>query len=180
VVLIEYMRPYQLDFYATLGLAISQWAHVEDNLLGLYWVAMGEPDDPAPVAATFYSAVAFAAKLSMTDAAMQVRYHGKDEVLSNWKRFRKRLSERSTLRNQLAHFMARWDQVPGEDQNFIGRLVPHLYNPNQSKTYKGDKAPPARTAEDIEAVRLQISKSFSVFRDFRALLDRAAASGDSS
>lgn len=143
----EIMRynPHQLEFYATLGLAITSWAHVERALFFVYFRAVGSPASQVPSAA-FFSIINFNAKLSMVDSVMTWRYDSYPEVLERWVNISNKLRKRARRRNELAHWQLLIDSTEG---NHAHRLTPQLFDPNP---FKGGKERQFHTVTDIEAM----------------------------
>lgn len=158
------MRPEQLDFYATLGFTLSQWAHVEEGMLGLFWRAMGPKADIRKLAAVYYSAATFKGKLDMVDSAFALIDAG-PKIAADWKKLKERLRDRADLRNQLAHHMAIGYLGP---ESLTYKLQPHRFNVR--KNAQG-KPLIERTAKDIEAVRRKISELFEGLRSLSEKLD---------
>lgn len=139
------MNPTHLEFYATLGYAITQWAHVEEALYQVYWVGMGQPDN-LTANASFYSIINFNAKASMVDSVMTVRYAHMPEILARWRNVYNRLIKRAKDRNDLAHF-----QVVGalDKGKMALSLVPHLFNPKRDPAFSGKQEVPSYRVADI-------------------------------
>ena len=98
---IEDFHSDQVEFYATLGHAITQWASVERALFLLYCHTIGEPESAAPIAA-YYSIISFNAKLTMVDNALIARYRSYPDVLKLWSPIKNYAGKRAKDRNELA------------------------------------------------------------------------------
>ena len=144
--------PKQIEFYATLGHAITTWAHVEQSLFMVYFRAIGSPYSHSPSAA-FFSIINFNAKLTMVDSVMTFRYQSYPDVLERWANIRNKLGKRAKRRNELAHWQLLIDATDG---SYTHRLTPHLFDPNP---FKGGKERPFHTVSDIYEVDLKFRQS---------------------
>lgn len=124
---IEDFHSDQVEFYATLGHAITQWASVERALFLLYCHTIGEPESAAPIAA-YYSIISFNAKLTMVDNALIARYRSYPDVLKLWSPIKNYAGKRAKDRNELAHNQLMIDpRIEGVASH---RLVSLIFNPN--------------------------------------------------
>jgi hypothetical protein len=68
------------EFYASIGMAIGQWTHVEDALCAVYLIAIGLYDrnaprhHTAPASAAFHAVVSSDAKAQMANAAISLHF----------------------------------------------------------------------------------------------------------
>lgn len=153
-------NPVQIEFYATLGHAITTWAHVEQALYTVYFNAVGSPDSLAPSAA-FFSIINFTAKLKMVDSVMIFRYQSYPDVLERWRDVRNKLERRANRRNILAHWQL---IINAADGSMSHRLTPHLFDPNP---FKRGKDRPYLSVQDIHEIDLK-------FRECRRELSELA------
>lgn len=149
----------QVEFYATLGHAITQWASVERALFLLYWHTMGEPTSAAPVAA-YFSVINFSAKLSMVDNAMIARYRNHPDILKTWAPIKNWVGKRAKDRNELAHNQLVIDaRVEGAMSHC---LVPLMFNPNPALRGKNPKL----TTEQIADLAIKFNQAARRLDDF--------------
>ena len=75
------------ELQATLGLAISNWAGVEDGLSSIFVTAISAKSSASAIAA-FTAIASFDAQLDMVDAAMRITFKAKttenDEIRNAW------------------------------------------------------------------------------------------------
>lgn len=160
------MNQEQVELYATLGLAITQWAHVEQSLLKVYWHAMGEPDNDS-AAACFYTIMNFNSKVAITDAALQVKHGGNEATISRWKNIQNKLLKRAKRRNELAHFQTFWDMADGK---LTGAIIPHMANPLVWAGNQPISIQNGHKVRDIEAFRLKFAECFVDLENFFCFL----------
>lgn len=128
----------EIEFYALIGRAISQWNNVEDALLRVFHASLiGAHFGPASSA--FYAATAFSTKLDLTDAAIGFRLAGLS-LHSEWSAektgLKRKLGRMSGQRNRLAHF-----HVYGAPQAKPGKrfhLEPSIHNARTWAAVKDD------------------------------------------
>lgn len=93
------------EFYAALGRAISQWAHVEYGLKEVYHACLGGVSFWM-CSAVFYAVENFRSKLRMVDTAVRMATPG-TKLLEDWQKkggLYARLNAKNAIRNNLAHF----------------------------------------------------------------------------
>jgi len=90
-----------LSFYAAIGLATTQWSHVENGLFLVSLRAFGKNKVNA-LASSFFSIENFRSKAKFTDKAIQTvqRY---TEFAQEWETLQKHVLQLSTKRNTIAH-----------------------------------------------------------------------------
>ncbi|MCW5733493.1 MAG: hypothetical protein KIS73_05180 [Enhydrobacter sp.] len=98
----------QVAFYFELGIAISQWAHLERSLCEVATFCFAR----APATFTlesyadhydaFFSIENFRSKISYTDSVFQRRF-GESVHAADWKQIKTSLGKRAAIRNRLAH-----------------------------------------------------------------------------
>jgi len=88
-------------FHEALGKAIGRWASVEWALSRIFWHALGLPDESTSTSA-FFSNPTFHGKLQMVHEPFTLRYRNL-AFEAKWKTLYNRLSEKSKIRNNLAH-----------------------------------------------------------------------------
>jgi hypothetical protein len=91
-------------FYYELGMAISQWAHVEIALGQLVTVCCKDPSERMALYVGLFSLDNFRAKLQFVDSMLRERFKG-HSLLEEWPRLHSRLDANSKKRNKLAHRM---------------------------------------------------------------------------
>lgn len=123
---IENYHPDQIEFYATLGHAINQWAGVERALYELFWHLQGEPKSAACPAA-YHAVINFKSRLSMADSAMAARYFRYPDQVSKWITIKNRLGRLARRRNDFAHLQLIIDTRKG---GFEHKLRNHFFDPN--------------------------------------------------
>lgn len=135
--------------YYELGLAITQWAHVQDDLLRVFNKLMGGTNFHL-ASAIFYTPINDKIRADIVDNAAKVMLAG-SPLLEEWKILRRHLKEKGDRRNMLAHLMALHD--PNNPEKSF--LRPHLFNFNVRHKYS-NKPIPSYTAKQIE----EMSRSF--------------------
>lgn len=88
-------------FYYELGLAITQWAHVEMALRDVT-VNCVSAIDRRTISIGFYSIENFRSKLQFCDKIITERFEASPHF-SDWRNLRERLTRASSKRNRLAH-----------------------------------------------------------------------------
>ena len=92
-------------FYEAVGRCITSWADIEVRLL-LILINCLHTEQVASVAAAYYSAVAFAGKVGMVDAAMQCDLSS-GSLTNEWEGLRDRCVKHARSRNHIAHYQFR-------------------------------------------------------------------------
>jgi hypothetical protein len=128
----------ETSIYAAIGYALTKWAELELWLCQVFCEAV-DPTPRSPLFASssdppagdaFWSIISFEAKLDMTNAAVE-RHLGEtsrarhQELLKEWTRLNKRISEKSRKRNQLAHGSI--FKMNDKDGHLEVSFVPYLY-----------------------------------------------------
>lgn len=135
--------------YYELGLAITQWAHVQDSLGRVFHKLTGQKNY-ALSSAIFYTPINDKIRADIVDNVAKLMLRD-SPLLSEWKKIRRRLKERGDKRNLLAHLTA-LHNAEGDDKSI---LRPHLFDINLLHKYS-EKPMPQFTVKQIE----EISKSF--------------------
>ena len=112
-------------FYAAIGEAITEWAHIDDALYMVLHRCL-QPADHMLVAAAFYAVDAFRTRLAMADAVVRYRLAGSQHV-ADWEKLRRRINRKSRKRNELAHYQVLIDPQAPEGKRY--KLVPALLDP---------------------------------------------------
>ena len=92
-------------FYEAVGRCITSWADIEVRLL-LILINCLHTEQVASVAAAYYSAVAFAGKVGMVDAAMHCDLSS-GSLTNEWEGLRDRCDKHARSRNHIAHYQFR-------------------------------------------------------------------------
>lgn len=117
-------------FYAALGHALTQWAHVEYYLANVYAAVLDR--DYKIAGAAFYAVENFRSKLQMVDSVVRSAVANPD-LLADWTGsqttlgLQDRIKTASRVRNNLAHFT-----VLAEPHKKAGKrwhLRPNIYDP---------------------------------------------------
>jgi len=89
--------------YFAVGVAITNWQHVEMALTQLFTILLNSKPSGA-ASAVFSSVLSFRTKLMMVDAAAYVVLRH-SPLFTEWDSLQKRLDKKSRKRNEIAHFM---------------------------------------------------------------------------
>lgn len=103
-------------FYRKLGMAIAEWAVVEESLALIFLKILHAPNDGSALSA-YYSLTNSKARLDLINAASIHAFGGKPEA-DEWSKLYDRTRKRLERRNQIAHFV-----VMGEPKNRPGERV---------------------------------------------------------
>lgn len=163
---LEEWSPGLTRFYAVLGHAISQWAHLEEALFSVYAVANPERVSAAHAAA-YHSVTNFNSKLVMAGAAIQIEFRTDEQLKARWEKLAKKLSMKARRRNELAHFQLLIDATG--DQT-VYRLVSPLGNP---KRWLSARPNEGYRLADIEAAAVTFYEGRDDLRDFAGVLQEA-------
>lgn len=141
-------------FYYELGVAITQWAHVERTLCDIATFCFAR--DPSNFSMeqyadhydAFFAIENFRSKVEYTSAVFERRY-GTTDYSTDWKTLANKLGKRATMRNHLAHYpvMNYVDTPPGRRICIAPRQI-HL---GKSPTYLAG----ALFLADIIGIRLR-------------------------
>jgi hypothetical protein len=170
-------KDHYFEFYASIGHAISQWAHVEDALCRVYISAIGlnhrKVASPyrLPATAAFHAIISPDAKAQMAHASISIHLmqKGGDEseaLLEEWNRIFKRVTERLRARNQLAHFQTLINTQDSPERQHT--LRPRIFDPTLLLKYRSEKEIPVFRTNDIEQVRRsfgRLSMDISAFTE---------------
>ena len=121
-------------FYYELGLAMTQWAHVEHAFQHAYTSSFKKFD--MAIAMTFYAVENFRSKLSVADTAFHLNLTS--AMYEEWETLHQKLRKRSTVRNQFAH-----RYVKNRPENKPGRrilLMPNNLKPLPKDNYSENRA----------------------------------------
>ncbi len=113
----------QLAFYFGIGLAITQWAGVEEQLFWIQRACFGDGDD-ATYAGAFFAVDSFRTKLQVTDSCMSQRFFDTPHF-ADWRALKSRAEAEASSRNKLAHWwvMTRQNAEPGQRMMLLPRRV---------------------------------------------------------
>jgi hypothetical protein len=91
-----------LCFYHELGLAVTQWASVEQ---GIYWIALRsfEEHESHVIGPAFFSIENFRSKLAFVDAAFEAKFGG-SIYAEHWASIRDEVLVLASARNRLVHY----------------------------------------------------------------------------
>jgi hypothetical protein len=111
-------------FYEAIGVAITQWAHVEYALYLVFRACLNHAESPF-ASATFYAIENFRSKLQVADTITRMRL-AKTPRLNEWTPLYVRLQQQSGVRNNLAHFtvLVHSNARPGRRYH----LRPNIFN----------------------------------------------------
>jgi hypothetical protein len=101
-----------------------------DGLFEVFLVALTgqwsvEPMEP--YRAVFFTFSSYEQKMRIVDSAMKARYRENNEILEEWKAFRKSLNDFSKLRNEIAHLVPAWEGFSDPDTKANVRLIPAFW-----------------------------------------------------
>jgi hypothetical protein len=134
----------QREFYELLGRAISQWAHLEDNIYHTFRVIVN-PGDWVALAAAYHSTINSNARLDMISAGLAVSRKYKSH-LPKWEKLRKDIRKHSARRAKLAH----WTVVQDSTRPNEAGVAMYLHAPTYAFGGYGKDG----RREEIEAKRI--------------------------
>lgn len=144
-----------LAFYHAIGMAVTQWAHVEN---GLSQVALAcfAPCRPELVIAGFYSIENFRSKLAFVKRVFQQRELDA-ELRDEWKTLSKHIEGLSAKRNAVAH--GRVIVYPNAAPGRRYAIVPLLWEEPKRKSSGNQPPPGSLCVRDIDLYSKQFSKA---------------------
>lgn len=151
-------------FYQAIGVAITQWAHVEDALYRLTARAFNKSDS-STLAFGFFSIENFRSKLAFVDRTFpDIPDSSSHEP--EWANIRDRISGLSSRRNQLAHgrVMNYLNDTPGRQT----AIIPLFQKSPKKKPQKGPP-PGSLCVKDIDLIQQQF---FQATHQVLSLVDR--------
>ena len=157
----EDMTPFEesILFYYEIGVAITQWAHVE---MALQWLMQScfHDDDRKMTGLTYFSIENFRSKVQVVDVVMRNKYEGTD-YLTEWATVLERIPAIAKGRNKLAHRLVIifHENQPGKRY----ALVPWIYKPNKKKSSPSRPTPPPPGSLFIQDV-VELRQQFSAVR----------------
>ncbi len=143
--------------YYELGLAITQWAHVQDSLLRVFNKLMGE-ENYLLYSVIFYAPVSEKVRTDIVDNTAKVVLSD-SELFEEWEKLRRQVDEKGKKRNILAHLMALHHAEYPEKSV----LRPHLFN--ATILYK-NKPMSSYTAKDIKNISQSFGRLSQDLEDF--------------
>ena len=150
------------DFYFTIGVAVVQWHHVEDELTKLFCTLVGGESRVA--SAVFNTVPSFPTKLRMVKTAVLVRL-GETDLFERCKRLCKYLDEDiEQKRNQIAHFKMYYDMP----EDALEEKVDWYLAPSVFDAVRRRKGEPPLKVSDIENRTKEFAKASERIRDFTA------------
>ncbi len=156
-------------FYHEIGLAITQWAHVEMALARVTAYHF-EPKHGGLSIDGFFSIENFRAKLSFANSILETSITDGAQIVE-WGKLHSRLEKSSKSRNELAHQRAIVypDSKPGRRY----ALVPWFVEDPKMKSKSGKQIPPPGSLciRDINGVRLNFLALANALTNFEYRLD---------
>ncbi|MEQ1715724.1 MAG: hypothetical protein ABL907_07035 [Hyphomicrobium sp.] len=145
----------QMAFYWEIGLAITQWSHVEHGLYLIVFRAF-ENADKAQLSNGFFSIENFRSKLAFVDRVFNASNHC-DTFGQEWAAIAAEVRGLATRRNELAH--SRVNIITGAPEGRRFAIVP-LFGPEPGKKHGRNQPPPGSIClRDIDLTRLQFSRA---------------------
>jgi hypothetical protein len=149
----------QVCFYFELGLAITQWAHVEQAMSWLVSHCLASKEETA-VARSFFSIENFRSKLAFTDAVIQETQSIKAATKAEWNGIRPEVETASGTRNKLAHYSVihLLHAKPGRRMAFYPRIAkPDNKKPKSRRSSHVPRG--SLYVTDLHQARLQFSRA---------------------
>jgi hypothetical protein len=140
-------------FYYELGLAITQWSHIENDLCNLA-LSFLRAEDRNAMALGFFSIENFRSKLKYTDSIVN-RKLSDGGLLRDWKRLHDRISAASVRRNALAHWPMRIYTQDRPGSRYV--LVPWIGKKPKSDKERSLAPAEAIAVQDINKCRLEFA-----------------------
>ena len=141
----------QFCLFQEMGLATTQWAHVEGELCRVVLCCFKEADREA-VSLGFFSIENFRSKCGFSDKII-CNYLSDDALLSRWKKLLERIRDASALRNALAHRSLNVHLHGKAGRRCL--LVPWTYEKPTRKTRTPMPPPGSFGVRDVAGFRLQ-------------------------
>ena len=153
----------QLAFYFEIGLAITQWSHVERSLCVIACECF-DASNRISVTLGFFSIDSFRSKLKFSDAVFRQKF-GASVHASDWQDLYDRLATTSEGRNRLAHYatgIIDFASRPGRRYS----LVPWLSKQKTKKFKRPQKNVGALYVRDIIKQRYEFYALFASLENF--------------
>lgn len=149
-----------LAFYHAIGMAVTQWAHVEN---GLYNVACCAFDNKKALGNGFAVIENFRSKLAFTDKV--VMFAIKDQSMANeWASIFTKLQGLSTYRNKIAH--GNVTIYPESKPGIRYALIPTFTTENKKKSSKPISPTGSLCVKDINLVSKQFGMASNYLLSF--------------
>jgi hypothetical protein len=155
--------------YYALGLAMTQWAHVEDSLLTVLWKLLGEPDF-SMTSAMFFTPISDKARLDMVHHVTLIALKN-SPLLGEWKKLYRRANDRRETRNLLGHLVSLHNQDP--DKSI---LRPGLFDwaAVLKRQHKKDPSLPSFNVKQVMEISRSFGRLSQDLRDFAQKLPPSA------
>jgi hypothetical protein len=120
------------QLYLYVGKALSRWNLIEESLSGLLFYALvADPDEVAgPTLAAYWAVVSMEARLKMVDAALRFSLITAPDILKEWSLLHKKISDRISSRNMIAHGMV--IRLYKSENDRVPYLIPHFFKQRAS------------------------------------------------
>lgn len=145
------------ELYMRLGHAITQWAHVENGLLKIFWKLQGEPVFRI-TSAIFHTPISDKVCIDMVNNVASFLLK-KSPLLGEWEKLHNRANKRLRKRNKLAHRTALHD--PKDPSKSV--LRPGLFD--VVRTNMG-VTKDTLNAKEVEEIRKSFSRLAQDLEDF--------------
>jgi hypothetical protein len=151
-------------FYEQLGVAITQWAHVEMLIMEIS-ASCFAPNERRIFSVAFYAVENFRSKMQMAQRIMEEKYSDSQHYPA-WDSLAKRALKTSSNRNKLAH-MSVCNFLPGKPGRRIA-LVPWWLSTDVRKKRKTLKGPPPGSlcVKDINGIRMEFVALYAALQNF--------------
>jgi hypothetical protein len=156
---VMYPAEEQLAFHFAIGTAITQWAHVENNLYLIAYRCFGSNEASAlTLASSFYAVENFRSKLAFVSRAFETTDF-RDKFGSEWNSVRDEIQNLSSLRNAIAHgrLIIYTTTKPGR----MCALVPVFGKESKIKQRPGTPPPGSLCVRDIDLAAKRFSRASS-------------------
>lgn len=152
-------------FYYELGLAMTQWSHVENDLCTLA-LSFCHDGDRNAMALGFFSIENFRSKLAFTNAIVEKKLSEQSSAhAQEWDGLRKRVSDVSANRNRLAHRTVRIYPQNGEARRYA--LIPWIRMKPKTNKERNKPPPGSLFVRDINRIRLEFFALVCTLSNFR-------------
>jgi hypothetical protein len=127
----------QLAFYHGIGVAVTQWAHVENALYQVLYTCFDNRNH-GELSTAFFSVENFRSKHQMADNVVSRKFRDSPN-LSDWRALHDRIRSASAVRNALAHYwvLVYPDEKPGRQYG----LLPRMGNSRKAPPKRSQKVP---------------------------------------
>lgn len=155
----------QLAFYHQIGMAITQWAHVEFALSDVVCAAFEDKETTA-LGVAFFSVENFRSKLRLTENVICARFRSTPHF-GDWIALHARTKSASDARNKLAHYcvLVYPNDVPGRRMCLLPRMGNMRKTPSK---WPQERPPGTLCVRDISQLVRRFSLLANALHNFAA------------